>query len=137
MRVPDWRTAAVAPKAESTPSLAPVVYPIIPPEDPYVPTTTPSVRLIQNVVASYYEITRAQLIGKGRIRSLMKPRHIAVYLARELTGFSTLQLGRFFGNKDHTVILNSEKRIKTAILQDDDLALDIATLIQRITGVQQ
>lgn len=133
MRPPEgWRK-----RQRTAPPEPPIIYPVIPKEDPYVPTTTPTVRSIQNIVAKYYGISRADLIGTGRTASLMKPRHVAVYLARELTGFSTNQIGRFFGNKDHTVVLNSEKRIKAVILKDSDIAFDIATLIERITGVQQ
>jgi hypothetical protein len=133
MRLPEgWRKPQRVAPPES-----PIIYPVIPKEDPYVPTTTPTVRSIQNVVASYYEVSRADLIGTGRTANLMRPRHVAVYLARELTGFSTNQIGRFFGGKDHTVVLNSEKRIKAVILKDEDIAFDIAILIERITGVQQ
>ena len=133
MKLPEgWRKPRRA-----APPEPPIIYPVIPKEEPYVPTTAPTVRSIQNIVANYYEISRADLIGMGRTANLMKPRHIAVYLSRELTGFSTNQLGRFFGGKDHTVVLNSERRIKSVILKDEDLAFDIATLIERITGVQQ
>jgi hypothetical protein len=124
------------PKAPPKP-LPPIVFPVIPPVEPYVPTITPSVRSIQDAVASYYGVSRTNLIGKRRTANLMKPRHVATYLAREITKFSTLQLGRFFGNKDHTVILNSVNKMSRQMLVDDDLAFDIATLFEIITGHQQ
>jgi hypothetical protein len=113
------------------------VYPVIPPDEPYQPTIVPTTRQIQEVVAEHYGITRAQLIGTSRKLRFMIPRHAAVYIARTVTRFSTLQLGRFFGGKDHTVILNSENRMKKLMRDDADVAQTIAVLIEQITGLQQ
>lgn len=135
MRLPEGRMKKHRPKPEAP--LIPIVYPVLPKDEPGSPTHIPSARSIQDAVASYYGITRNQLIGHRRIHKFMIPRHVAVYICRQLTKFSTLQLGRFFGGKDHTSMINSERRIEAAILTDSDLAFDIATLIERITGVQQ
>lgn len=125
-------------KPASKPIAVPIaVYPVIPPDEPYQPTIVPTVRQIQEVVAGYYGITRAELIGTSRTLKFMIPRHAAVYIARQVTKFSTLQLGRFFGNKDHTVILNSENRLKALMRRDANLAHDVAFLIESITGVQK
>lgn len=114
------------------------VYPVIPVSvEPYEPSNRPTVRQIQDAVAKHYGITRPQLIGKSRTLEFMIPRHVAVYIARQVTGLSTLQLGRFFGNKDHTCILSSEKRMRSLMQKDADLAHTIAFLIEKITGVQQ
>ena len=100
-------------------------------------TRNPTVRDIQDRVCEFYHVKRADLLGHRRSRDIVIPRHIAVYIAFELTDFSTLQLGRFFGGKDHATMINSVRRIKAGILKDADLAFDIAALIEDITGVQQ
>lgn len=125
-------------KPVSKPIAAPIaVYPVIPPDEPYQPTIVPTVRQIQEVVAEYYGITRAQLIGTSRTIKYMIPRHVAVYLACHITKFSTLQLGRFFGNKDHTCIISSRRRTKELMRRDAELAHNVALLFRKITGVQQ
>lgn len=124
-------------KQDPAPVMVVVVWPVIPREEPYTPLVVPTVRQIQEAVCNYYRVHRSQLIGPRRTANLMKPRHVAVYLARELTKFSTIQIGRFFGGKDHTCTINSVRRIKHLLPIDEELAFDIATLFVIITGVQQ
>ncbi|MCX5975795.1 MAG: chromosomal replication initiator protein DnaA [Coprothermobacterota bacterium] len=90
-------------------------------------TTRPlSVAEIQKAVAGYFQIPTEVLLAKKRSRDVVIPRHIAMYLARELTDFSLPQLGESFGGRDHTTVLYACDKIKTEKEADINLqtALD-------------
>ncbi|MCX5971081.1 MAG: chromosomal replication initiator protein DnaA [Coprothermobacterota bacterium] len=90
-------------------------------------TTRPlSVAEIQKAVAGYFQIPTEVLLAKKRSRDVVIPRHIAMYLARELTDFSLPQLGESFGGRDHTTVLYACDKIRTEKEADINLqtALD-------------
>ncbi|MEI6308657.1 MAG: chromosomal replication initiator protein DnaA [bacterium] len=90
-------------------------------------TTRPlSVAEIQKAVAGYFQIPTEVLLAKKRSRDVVIPRHIAMYLAREMTDFSLPQLGESFGGRDHTTVLYACDKIKTEKEADINLqtALD-------------
>ena len=69
-----------------------------------------SVQDIQEAVARYYHISLEDLKGKKRTKSIVEPRQIAMYLARELTNSSLPKLGTEFG-KDHSTVLHAYDKI--------------------------
>jgi chromosomal replication initiator protein len=77
-----------------------------------------SVEDVQKAVAEHFKIDVAELKAKKRIKSIVGPRQIAMYLARELTNLSLPEIGRYFGGKDHTTVLHSYKKIKEGIAAD-------------------
>ncbi|RCT66675.1 chromosomal replication initiator protein DnaA, partial [Enterococcus faecium] len=64
-----------------------------------------SILQIQEEVAKYYHIQLKDLKGKKRVKSIVVPRQIAMYLARELTDNSLPKIGAEFGGKDHTTVI--------------------------------
>ena len=79
-----------------------------------------SMDIIQRVVAENYSLTPNDLKGKKRSLGIMKPRHIAVYLCRELTEYSLTEIGQAF-NRDHTTVINSCKIIEEESRSDANL----------------
>ena len=67
---------------------------------------------IKEEVASRYHLKRHDLEGSSRKKEISQARHIAIYLARELTPHSFPAIGRAFGNRDHTTIMHSYLKIK-------------------------
>ena len=67
---------------------------------------------IKRVVAEKFDIKVNDLKSKSRRRELVTPRQIAMYLARQLTNESLPQIGRKFGNKDHTTVIHSIKKVE-------------------------
>ena len=65
------------------------------------------VRQIQHVVASHFGIPVEEMWSERRARSVARPRQIAMYLAKELTGYSLPRLGRMFGGRDHTTVMHA------------------------------
>ncbi len=71
---------------------------------------SPELREIAALVARYYGLRVADLKSPRRRRQLVSARGVAVYLARQLTGCSLQDIGRFFGGRDHTTVLNAFRR---------------------------
>lgn len=89
---------------------------------------TPSVGLIQSLVANHYGITRVDMLGPRRKAVFIKPRHIAMYLARKLTKHSLPELGHHFGGRDHTTVLSAIRKISSQVDIDDVLAKELEAL---------
>ena len=69
-----------------------------------------SILQIQEEVAKYYHIQLKDLKGKKRVKSIVVPRQIAMYLARELTDNSLPKIGAEFGGKDHTTVIHAHEK---------------------------
>jgi chromosomal replication initiator protein len=80
-----------------------------------------SMEIIQRVVAEDYHLTPNDLKGKKKSAGIVKPRHIAIYLCRELTEYSLTEIGQAFGDRDHTTVLHSCKLIEENSHSDSNL----------------
>ena len=81
-----------------------------------------SVEEIQQQVAERFGISRAELIGSSRAATPLRARQVAIFLTRELTDLSLPQIGRLYGGRDHSTVLNSLRRIEAGLGDDADLA---------------
>lgn len=100
--------------------------------------TTISVEEIQKIVADHYKVKMADLKSSSRARQIVVPRQLAMYLIKKHLDKSLVDIGRAFGGKDHTTVMNALERIDNLQQQDLDLKNDIeelTTRIQNITGV--
>jgi chromosomal replication initiator protein len=77
---------------------------------------------IQQHVAAAFGISRAELIGSSRAAAPLRARQVAILLTREQTGLSLPQIGRLYGGRDHSTVLNALRRIETGISEDQGLA---------------
>jgi chromosomal replication initiator protein len=80
-----------------------------------------SLRDITDGVCTRFGLTREEIRGPARQRAVARPRQILMYLAREMTGQSLPQIGRYLG-RDHTTILHGVRRINTLIAGQPYLA---------------
>ncbi|HVV89074.1 MAG TPA: chromosomal replication initiator protein DnaA [Solirubrobacterales bacterium] len=87
-----------------------------------------SVEEIQQQVAERFGISRAELIGSSRAATPLRARQVAIYLTRELTDLSLPQIGRLYGGRDHTTVLNSLRRIEAALGEDAALTEKVTEL---------
>jgi chromosomal replication initiator protein len=67
---------------------------------------------IQKLVASHYSVTRADILSSRRTAIVVKPRQVAMYLAKALTLRSLPEIGRRFGGRDHTTVLHAVRKIE-------------------------
>ncbi|KIS03416.1 chromosomal replication initiator protein DnaA [Paucilactobacillus wasatchensis] len=91
-------------------------------------TSALTIPLIQEKVAGYYHISQTDLKGKKRVKQIVMPRQIAMYLARELTDNSLPKIGTEFGGKDHTTVLHSIDKIEELLQSDHNLQEDVQNL---------
>jgi chromosomal replication initiator protein len=96
--------------------------------EPNAPKAAPSVLTIRDVVCKYFSILPKDVESSRRQGALVYPRQIAFYLARVHTACSYPQIGRRFGDRDHTTIMHGVKRIEERVKADWTVAYDIAHL---------
>lgn len=87
---------------------------------PLTPTRL-SVPDIQQEVANYFRLSIEDMVAKKRSHDISMPRHIAMYLVRELTDLSLPQIGDAFGGRDHTTVLYACDKIRNGLESDENL----------------
>jgi chromosomal replication initiator protein len=92
------------------------------------------VELIQRVVAEYFSLSHADMKGNRRTKAIAFPRQLAMYITREITEFSTTEIGNAFGGRDHTTVMHACQKVEDKIRTDDTLEPTIQYLIRSIKG---
>lgn len=87
---------------------------------------------VQREVANHFNIDVADLKGSCRSKDIVGPRHLAMYLSRELTDASLPAIGRAFGGRDHSTVIHACKIIAAKIAQDRAFAALVEELARRI-----
>jgi len=87
---------------------------------------------IQKTVAVYFDITIEDLHSKRRTKTVVRPRHIAMYLAKTLTTRSLPDIGRRFGGRDHSTVIHAVNKITNQLPSDAVLSEDIEALRRRL-----
>jgi chromosomal replication initiator protein len=83
---------------------------------------------IQRIVSRQYNVSRGDLLSARRTANVVRPRQIAMYLAKTLTLRSLPEIGRRFGGRDHTTVLHAVRKIESLIGNDTALAAEIDVL---------
>jgi chromosomal replication initiator protein len=83
---------------------------------------------IMATVANFYNVKVSDLKGSRRLKQLVRPRHVAMFLVRKHTQHSFPEIGRLFGNRDHATVQHAVKKIRSQIEQDVDTRSAIQTL---------
>jgi chromosomal replication initiator protein len=86
---------------------------------------------IQKLVASHYSVSRADILSSRRTAAVVKPRQVAMFLAKMLTLRSLPEIGRRFGGRDHTTVLHAVRKIE-ALLQIDTILREELELLKRM-----
>lgn len=81
-------------------------------------TRTFTIEQIQKFIEQRYSISHADLISNKRNKGLMEPRHVAVWLARELTDSTLAQIGERFGGRTHATVKHSIKWVEDRRSED-------------------
>jgi chromosomal replication initiator protein len=85
-----------------------------------------TIELIANAVADVWGVSVADLRGPRRFHSYVDPRHVAFALAYKLTQHSVTVIGRWFGDRDHTTVLNGMRRFDVVLSQREREKIDHA-----------
>ncbi|ARN82531.1 chromosomal replication initiator protein DnaA [Methylocystis bryophila] len=90
---------------------------------------------IQKLVASHYNVSRADIVSSRRTANVVLPRQVAMYLSKALTPRSLPEIGRRFGGRDHTTVIHAVRKIENLIAKDNGLA-QVVELLKRMLNEQ-
>jgi chromosomal replication initiator protein len=103
---------------------------VLSPERP----NTITVDLIQKIVSEHYNVKTEDLKAKRRTSAISYPRHIAMYITKELlTDMSLPKIGSYFGGRDHTTVIHACNKISKKIQSDRATQKEVSQLIKKIT----
>lgn len=87
-----------------------------------------TIETIQKVVADYFSLSYTDLKGKKRTKAISFPRQMAMFIAREITEYSTTELGMEFGGRDHTTVMHGCQKIEERLKAEPSLETTIQKL---------
>ena len=93
-----------------------------------------TIPLIQKAVGNFFQISVEDLKSKKKDRFITYPRQIAMYLCREMMGATQPQIGREFGNRDHTTVIHACEKIKDSRKTDPQLERTLSELEKELKG---
>jgi chromosomal replication initiator protein len=91
-----------------------------------------TIEFIQKIVSEYFGLSYKDLRGKRRTKAVAFPRQIAMYISRELTEYSTTEVGTEFGGRDHTTVMHACQKIEDRMKLDPNIEPTLQTLVKRI-----
>ncbi|MGL4848441.1 MAG: chromosomal replication initiator protein DnaA [Clostridium sp.] len=92
-----------------------------------------TIEIIQDIVASYFNLRIEDLKSQRRTRNVSYPRQIAMYLSRKLTDMSLPKIGEEFGGRDHTTVIHAYEKISDNLTKDESLQHTVEELNKKIT----
>jgi chromosomal replication initiator protein len=102
---------------------------------PARPDTT-SVEEIQRAVCSHFRLSNGELLSKDRHKSVAFARHVAMYICRQRLGCSFPELGRAFGNRDHTTVMSAVRRVEHLRQKDPQVNLHLEAIEQKLAAAE-
>src|SRR5690606_12313815 len=87
---------------------------------------------IQRTVCQFYRIDRAEMSSKRRARAVVRPRQVAMYLAKVLTPRSYPEIGRKFGGRDHSTVFHAVRLIEDLRQRDAGMDGDVVSLLRQL-----
>ncbi len=93
-----------------------------------------TVDVIQKAVAERFGVKVADILSKRRTKTVVKPRHVAMYLAKTMTTRSLPDIGRRFGDRDHSTVIHAVNKISDLIKAGDPVKDEIESLSEEIRG---
>ena len=98
---------------------------------------TLSIDTIIKVVGEYFNVSSFEIKGKKKNKSLIQPRQIAMFLSRDITEYSTTEIGTEFGGRDHTTVMHAYDRIESLMKGDEAFANTVQKLKRDLTNVKK
>lgn len=100
-----------------------------------IPVWNHDIKKIQQVVCEEYNISFGDLVSHRRLNRLVLPRQVAMYLCSQLTVRSSPEIGRRFGDRDHTTVLHGVRKIERLLATDSALRARVDALAERLGGL--
>jgi chromosomal replication initiator protein len=89
-----------------------------------------TIEMIQRVVAEYFALSVGELKGKKRTKAIAFPRQVAMFITREMTEYSTTEVGLEFGGRDHTTVMHACQRVESRMKTDPTLEPTVNHLVR-------
>jgi len=89
---------------------------------------------IQQIVCDEYNVSKSELISGRRTKVVVKARQVAMYLSKKLTSRSLPEIGKNFGNRDHTTVLYSVRKIDELINTDHNVASEVNAIRRHLVS---
>jgi len=87
---------------------------------------------VREAVAHEWGVTVDGLVSKKRTKELTVPRHVAMYLIRDLLGASLVEIGKLFGGRDHSTVIHSVSKVELDLRSDEAFRERVGALRARI-----
>jgi chromosomal replication initiator protein len=97
--------------------------------EPVADSSPPLDRIVSRV-CEIFRVKRKDVLGASRLRSVLVPRQVAMYLAREAAKIPLVQIGQYFGGRDHTTVLHAVRKVGQLLATDEKLATVVNELHQ-------
>lgn len=94
----------------------------------------PTPESILNYISKYYGVEEPVIRGQQRVRDAVQARQIAMYLIRSMTNMSVVDIGRIFGNRDHSTVLYSIQKVEDRMKKEPAYAEKIKELKTNISA---
>ena len=83
-------------------------------------------------VSRYYSVSVADMVGSSRVREILVPRQIAMYLGKKYKHMSYVRLGEVFSGRDHTTVMNAVAKIEKSMQNDPQLLREVGAIEQEL-----
>ena len=101
---------------------------------PTISRTMLTANSVLDGVCRYYHVEVERMRGKQRDREIVWPRQVAMYLMREETDASLLQIGAVLGGRDHTTILHGCEKVRAEMTQNEQMRREVAEVLNSLRG---
>jgi chromosomal replication initiator protein len=89
-----------------------------------------TVDTIIEAITEHYKVRTPDLKGKSRLREIVLPRQVAMYLAKELTNLSLKSIGYHFGGRDHSTVIHAIQTVNDLMDTDKEISSAVAKLLK-------
>lgn len=98
------------------------------------PSKQIDIKRIQQVVAKHFDVDRMDILSARRLKEFAVPRQVAMYLSRKLTLRSFPEIGRRFGDRDHTTVIHGARKIARMMIADPAFGDMVRGLAKQLGG---
>jgi len=92
---------------------------------------------IQRVVARHYGVSVESLRGKRRTSEIAHARQVAIYTTKEMTTLTLMEIGRRFGNRDHSTVLHAVNKIKDLLKSDSEVSSRVQQVLETLDSARE
>lgn len=83
---------------------------------------------VMEAVSRYYSVSMQDMVGQSRVREILMPRQIAMFLCKKYLRMSYVRLGELFSGRDHTTVMNAVEKIESKVQNDSQLLREVRAL---------